>query len=88
MQSVTIRGNITWAIQAIPRKTYAFDICYPEDGFAARKDVLNPQQENLRCIVRVTDNAVDVVMVNVSDREINLTQEHTYTKYSTTNGAI
>ena len=68
--------NQTLKALPIPREIYAFDICYPEDKTAHSKDVLHPQQENLRCIVRVTDNAVDVVLVNVSGRAVSLTPEH------------
>lgn len=68
--------NQTLKTLSIPKETYTFDICYPEDGVAHRKEVLHPQQENLRCIVRVTDNAVDVVLVNVSGKPVTLTSEH------------
>ena len=68
--------NQTLKALPIPKEIYAFDICYPEDKMAAGKKVLNPQQESLRCIVRATGNAFDVVLVNVGNARVELKPEH------------
>lgn len=68
--------NQTLKSLPIPREVYAFDICYPEDARAAKKGELHPREENLRCIVRATGNALDVIVVNTGGAPVVITPEH------------